>query len=220
MKKLTVYLIRHGQTYYNIYGKLQGWGNSPLTEKGINDAINAGKKLSNVKFAAAYCSDTTRAHDTAKKIVELNQESNLTDNDIVVSPFFREQFYGSFEGENIHYVWEQVAMSHGMKNLRDIQEKYSLAKAKDLMKDTDPFHDSENNEEYWNRLNKGFDLIGSNNELSDGDNVLLVGHSNTILSIVEKYGHGKYDVYHKPANGSVTKLLLNDKDIIIDSYNE
>ena len=50
--------------------------------------------------------------------------------------------------------------------------------------------------------------------------VLLVGHSNTILSIVEKYGHGKYDVYHKPANGSVTKLLLNDKDIIIDSYNE
>ena len=27
-----IYLVRHGQTYYNIYNKLQGWSNSPLTK--------------------------------------------------------------------------------------------------------------------------------------------------------------------------------------------
>ena len=33
MTKLNIYLVRHGQTYYNIYNKLQGWSNSPLTER-------------------------------------------------------------------------------------------------------------------------------------------------------------------------------------------
>ena len=45
MTKLNNYLVRHGQTYYNIYNKLQGWSNSPLTEKGKQDAKNAGERL-------------------------------------------------------------------------------------------------------------------------------------------------------------------------------
>ena len=35
--------MRHGQTYFNIWHKIQGWCDSPLTPEGIKQAQNAGK---------------------------------------------------------------------------------------------------------------------------------------------------------------------------------
>lgn len=40
MKRL--YLVRHGETLFNIQGKIQGWSDSPLTERGIKQALGAG----------------------------------------------------------------------------------------------------------------------------------------------------------------------------------
>ena len=37
MKK-TLYLMRHGQTLFNLQHKIQGWCDSPLTELGIKQA--------------------------------------------------------------------------------------------------------------------------------------------------------------------------------------
>ncbi|WP_373747636.1 histidine phosphatase family protein, partial [Weissella soli] len=53
---LNLYLIRHGQTYYNRYNKLQGWSNAPLTDQGRADAVSVGKRLADIEFKAAYSS--------------------------------------------------------------------------------------------------------------------------------------------------------------------
>lgn len=37
MKK-TLYLMRHGQTLFNLQKKIQGWCDAPLTEFGIKQA--------------------------------------------------------------------------------------------------------------------------------------------------------------------------------------
>ena len=42
MKK-TLYLMRHGQTLFNLQHKIQGWCDSPLTELGIKQAKVAEK---------------------------------------------------------------------------------------------------------------------------------------------------------------------------------
>ena len=42
MKK-TLYLMRHGQTVFNVRRKVQGWCDSPLTELGIKQAETAAK---------------------------------------------------------------------------------------------------------------------------------------------------------------------------------
>ena len=42
MKK-TLYLMRHGQTLFNVRRKVQGWCDSPLTELGIKQAEIAAK---------------------------------------------------------------------------------------------------------------------------------------------------------------------------------
>lgn len=216
--RVTLYLVRHGQTYFNIYNKLQGWSNSPLTAMGIADAKGAGQRLAEIRFAAAYCSDTTRAQQTAAMILAANTLSNQVSP--LSSPFFREQFYGSFEGENMNYVWDQVGRPHGLNGFKAIEEKYSIAKAKDLMKEADPFHDAESNDEYWARIDRGFDLIRNNADLDDDDNVLVISHGNTLLSLMERYGQGKFDLSERPANGSVTRLLLDDQQITVLGYNE
>ncbi|HAM31511.1 MAG TPA: histidine phosphatase family protein, partial [Erysipelotrichaceae bacterium] len=38
MKK-KVYLVRHGQTEFNVQKRCQGWKDSPLTKKGIEQAL-------------------------------------------------------------------------------------------------------------------------------------------------------------------------------------
>ncbi|GKT04599.1 histidine phosphatase family protein [Furfurilactobacillus entadae] len=218
MAAVNLYLVRHGQTYFNIYNKLQGWSNSPLTEKGLADAATAGQRLANVSFAAAYCSDTTRAQQTAATILAANHVTNVTH--AQSSPFFREQFYGSFEGDNMNYVWDQVGRPHGLTSFKEIVAEHSIATAKDMMKAVDPFHDAENNEEYWHRVDQGFELIRHNADLADGDNVLVISHGNTLLSLMERFGNGKFDLSVRPKNGSITRLSMDDKQIQVMGYNE
>lgn len=218
MTKLNIYMVRHGQTYYNIYNKLQGWSNSPLTQKGIDDAKKAGERLAKLHFDAAYCSDTTRAMETAQMILDANQSASVVQP--IVKMNFREEFYGYYEGNNMDETWYVAGAPHGLKTFKDIVNKYSIAKAKDFLKEADPFHDAENDAEYWQRLEKGFDLIRSNPQLKDNDNVLLVSHGNTVLSMMEKYGQGKYDLTVRPANGSVTKLVLTSDNIEVEYYNQ
>ena len=40
MNKICVNLIRHGQTFYNVIGKIQGSVDIELTAEGINQALN------------------------------------------------------------------------------------------------------------------------------------------------------------------------------------
>jgi probable phosphoglycerate mutase len=64
--KVTLYFVRHGETQYNVERRMQGFCDSPLTEKGITQAKSVGKGLSNIPFIAAYSSDSQRVQDTAK----------------------------------------------------------------------------------------------------------------------------------------------------------
>ena len=217
MTKLNIYLVRHGQTYFNIYNKLQGWSNSPLTAKGKEDAQKAGERLQQVHFDAAFCSDTTRAMETIQTILDLNQADSVAKP--VTAPYFREEFYGSYEGSNMDVAWYNAGAPHGLKNFHDIVTKYSIGKAKDWLKDADPFHDAENNVEYWLRMDRGIALIRQA-DLPDDANVLWVSHGNTLLSLVERFGHGKYDVTERPANGSLTKAVLDDDGMEIVEYNK
>ena len=62
-----LYLLRHGETEWNAEGRMQGWLNSPLTEKGHMDAarqfeILRGRDLTGFQV---LCSPTGRAFQTA-----------------------------------------------------------------------------------------------------------------------------------------------------------
>lgn len=222
---LHLYLVRHGQTMFNCYNRLQGWSNSPLTQKGLKDADLAAQKLKNIVFAAAYCSDTTRAQITADRILSENEKNTHIRPHLVSDMHFREQCYGYFEGQDMNMAWWAAGAPHGAKTYNEIVEKFGLAATRDMLKEADPFHDAESDIEYWKRVEGGFKIIASNPELKDGDNVLQISHGNTLLSLMHRFAPAGYDLSERPQNGSVTRLDFNtaepiDQAITIKGYNE
>ncbi len=222
---LHLYLVRHGQTLFNRYNRLQGWSNSPLTEKGLKDADKAAKKLENITFAAAYCSDTTRAQITAQRILDANEAAGNARPKLVSDMHFREQCYGYFEGQDMQMAWWAAGAPNGAHTYNEIVEKFGLAATRDMLKEADPFHDAESDIEYWTRVEDGFKLISSNSSLKDGDNVLQISHGNTLLSLMHRFAPAGYDLSERPANGSVTRLDFDttkpiDNAITIRGYNE
>lgn len=153
---LHLHLVRHGQTTFNRYNRLQGWCNAPLTEAGLADADKAAEKLKYVRFAAAYCSDTSRAQITAKRILDVNEEAGNARPVLVSDMHFREQCYGYFEGQDMSLAWTAAGGPHGAKDYNDIVAKYGLAATRDFLKEADPFHDAESDAEYWVRVHGAF----------------------------------------------------------------
>lgn len=66
----TFFVVRHGQTLFNVMGKVQGWCDTPLTEEGVRAARSLGRGLADVDFAAAYSSDSGRAVQTLQEVLE------------------------------------------------------------------------------------------------------------------------------------------------------
>lgn len=66
----TVYLIRHGETDWNMAGRWQGHADVPLNELGYRQARLVARRLARegVQFDAMYSSDLARAFQTAWEI--------------------------------------------------------------------------------------------------------------------------------------------------------
>ncbi len=63
----TVYLIRHGETEWNLAGRWQGHADVPLNDLGLRQARLLGQRLAreHARFDAIYSSDLARAFQTA-----------------------------------------------------------------------------------------------------------------------------------------------------------
>lgn len=61
-----LYLVRHGQTEFNVQERIQGLCDSGLTEKGRVDAAKLAKALADVDFKEVYASTLGRAIQTAE----------------------------------------------------------------------------------------------------------------------------------------------------------
>ncbi len=63
---MILYLMRHGQTDWNVEGRVQGWNDTPLNTLGIEQARKAGVLLANEDIETVYSSDLKRAKKTAE----------------------------------------------------------------------------------------------------------------------------------------------------------
>ena len=63
---MRLYLIRHGESEANRKGVYAGQTDSPLTDKGIQDAMRAREIISGIPFNRVYSSDIPRAIHTQR----------------------------------------------------------------------------------------------------------------------------------------------------------
>ncbi|HYC35228.1 MAG TPA: histidine phosphatase family protein [Usitatibacter sp.] len=85
-------VVRHGETQWNVESRIQGQGDSPLTEAGGEQARAIAQRLAREKFDVLVASDLGRAMDTARAIAELSGHA------IVPDPRLRERSFGVGEG--------------------------------------------------------------------------------------------------------------------------
>lgn len=206
-----VYLVRHGETMFNQLNKVQGWCDSPLTVKGIDDLKRTARALAQVHFDNMYSSDLKRAIDTVHLMKNANTVSQI--GKIRKLPEFREVFFGSFEGDDINKTWAQIAKTAGIgygTNVQKIINQLGLEKFREATKEADPRHLAENKQELDERMKRGIQNL---HELTkDEERVLLVSHGDFIKTLTIKHWK-KSDGYHDipfPDNGSVTRGLLHD----------
>ncbi|MEI6207693.1 MAG: histidine phosphatase family protein [Desulfuromonadales bacterium] len=89
----TLYIARHGETEWNLAGKLQGHRDSPLTEKGRQQAVALAAALNNRQITRVYSSDLGRAVQTARTVAERLRVELIQDERL------RERNFGDLEGK-------------------------------------------------------------------------------------------------------------------------
>ncbi len=92
-------LVRHGQSEWNLKNLFTGWKDPDLTEQGITEAKEAGRKLKEqgLKFDIAFTSVLTRAQHTLDLILsELGQTEIPIQRDLALN----ERDYGDLSGLN------------------------------------------------------------------------------------------------------------------------
>lgn len=87
---LDLYLVRHGQTAWNLEKRLQGATDNALNETGRRQAAELAPRLAGVKFAHIYSSALRRAQETAAAFAGSTPVTAL--------PALNERSFGKFEG--------------------------------------------------------------------------------------------------------------------------
>jgi probable phosphoglycerate mutase len=84
--------IRHGETQWNIEGRVMGQLDSPLSRRGEKQALAIARRLSRIQIAALYSSDLGRALQTANAIAN---KFNIA---VRLDKSLRERNMGVFQG--------------------------------------------------------------------------------------------------------------------------
>jgi len=185
-----LFLVRHGQSVWNLQNRFTGWVDVSLSCQGTAEAQQAAALLAEEKFDVAFTSSLLRAQDSLYEIlkqnhyctqyVRIHEQSNewyehfqSTENDddelkIYVSEKLNERYYGDLQGLNKawasqHYGVQQV---HLWRRSYDVPppngESLKMTAARTI-----PYY----REHIMPRLKKG-------------DDVLVVAHGNSLRSII------------------------------------
>lgn len=212
---MKLYFVRHGETYLNKYKKMQGWSDSPLTKEGEEVALQTAERLKQIPFSAIYTSDLGRTIQTARLIMEKNHYCKLKG----IQPLkeFRETFFGSFEADKGNVVYEKIAEMIGV-HVEELFTAISLNELADTMKQLDSFDDAESSKAFWERLDRGMEIITRAEYEEEVPEILIVTHGNIIRHIVNKISP-KTNVFQEIGNSSLTTLEYKNNEYKLLEFN-
>lgn len=177
--KMTIlYLVRHGQTDYNLKRLCQGHADIPLNQTGILQAERLSKEIQDIPFAAAYSSDLSRALITATIITKALNVPLYPDQRL------REIGMGSYEG---------VSYDDMIKNFVERYQGEDFENKK--------YPGGESIQDVASRVNAAIRLISAHHP---DENVLVVAHGVSLSTLICSISNiPLYQVYdHIPKNGS------------------
>ena len=175
MNKLV--LLRHGQSQWNLENRFTGWKDVPLTERGINEANNAGHLLKkhNIKIDKVFSSVLERANKTAEIAMKASEIENLHKNGKLIyekNQNLNERDYGDLVGLNK----AETADKFGKEQVHIWRRSY----------DTPP-PNGESLKDVVDRVSPYFTETIQPHILNK-KNVLIAAHGNSLRAIMIKVG--------------------------------
>jgi len=158
-------LIRHGQSIWNAANRFTGWIDVELSQKGEEEAKDAGMNLAGRKIDVIHTSNLIRAQKTAEIILEYNKISQPI---IKKNSSLNERNYGSLQGLNK----KETAEIHGEDQVKIWRRSFDI-----------PPPGGESLEMTAARTIPYFkeEIIS---DLEKGSNVMVSAHGNSLRSIV------------------------------------
>lgn len=105
-------LLRHGQSIWNQENLFTGWVDIPLSEKGIQEAIDAGKKIQNIPIDVIFTSSLIRAQMTVPLALLQHSSKKI--------PVFLHPGEGNLEN------WAHVYSEEAKKTLIPVYQAWEL----------------------------------------------------------------------------------------------
>jgi probable phosphoglycerate mutase len=130
----TFLIIRHGETDWNVAGRLQGWHDSPLTAAGRAQAAAIAARLATEPIDVLVASDLGRTLATAAPIAAARSLAVASD------PALRERCYGILEG----MTWAEIEHGHAEAYRRLIarDQDYRVPEGESGIQFRDRVHDA------------------------------------------------------------------------------
>lgn len=167
----TFYLVRHGETRWNLENRWQGQSDSALTEKGVQQITDLAEKLREVHFDALYSSDLPRAVTSANI---LNQQMKI---ELHTSKLLRERQAGPVEGTT-------TADRKLQPHIHDVFHAYLQLQSADQW-DKKPFPDFESNQEVAIRFETELLRLADEHH---NQTLLIVAHGGNIRNFLAHIG--------------------------------
>ena len=203
---VSLYIVRHGETLLNKLGRAQGWCDSPLTAQGFATARELGAQLKGTTFAAAYYSDTIRAEETARAILEESGNVNVP---VQTKKRLREWCLGTMEAEENKPFLNQISeWLGGLSSLNELNDR--LADVANALHDHDTTGTTEPYEAITQRLNSA--LIDAAKNAPENSNILVVSHALDIKTLFKMYSPKKMEEVDKIGHATVFKLHYTNNE--------
>ncbi|SLM47695.1 phosphoglyceromutase 1 [Nitrospira japonica] len=160
-----VVLLRHGESQWNLENRFTGWVDVPLSERGIQEARNAGEKLRGFTFDRAFTSVLMRANETLRLALETIGQTALP---IQKDKALNERMYGDLQGLNK----AETAKKYGDEQVKIWRRSYDVRPpGGESLKDT-----AERVLPYYEKTIKP--------HLLKGETILIAAHGNSLRALV------------------------------------
>ncbi len=194
----TIYIVRHGETDWNVKNIVQGQSDSVLNEKGKKQAKSVSEKFKDATFDVIFSSDLSRAKQTAEII---NMEHKLVVN---TTKLLREKFLGKYEG--------------GSRKIYEEENKAILEKLEKLTEEENrKFKISDEVESDEEVLVRFITILREIAVTYPGKTILVVTHNGMMRALLIHLGWASYDdlPWEGIENGAHIKLESNGVEFII-----
>ncbi|HEV3269256.1 MAG TPA: 2,3-bisphosphoglycerate-dependent phosphoglycerate mutase [Candidatus Rhabdochlamydia sp.] len=196
-KKATLIMMRHGQSEWNKHNLFTGWVDIPLSQKGIEEAIEAGKRIAHIPIDYVFTSTLFRAQMTAMISMAYHQSGRV--------PYFIEP------EKNKPEEWSQIHDESVKKKCIPVVKAWQLNER--MYGDLQGLNKQKTIEQFGKeqvqKWRRSFDITPPEGEslamtagrtipyfkeyilpiLQEGKNVFIAAHGNSLRSIVMYLDH-------------------------------